>query len=85
MPFWHVVAEDMRGARWSFVVEFAHQPAAIDVVKLLRSHGRAVELTGRLVESATLDFGSVQVAGNDAAVRRIQGGAPRFSIHGVRV
>jgi hypothetical protein len=50
-----VVAEDTRGAGWSFVVEFAHQPAAIDVVKLLRSHDRAVKVTGRLVARYSIE------------------------------
>ena len=69
MTYWHVVAEDKRGAQWAFLVESAHQPAAIDVAKLFLGLDRITEISGQFVEIQSLDLGSVQIAGNDAAIR----------------
>ena len=85
MTYWHVVAEDKRGAQWAFLVESVHQPAAIDVAKLFRGLERITEITGRFVEVQSLDLGSVQIAGNQATIQRIDGRAHRYSIEGIQV
>jgi hypothetical protein len=85
LTYWHVVAEDKRGAQWAFLVQSVHQPAAIDVANLFRRLDRVTEITGKFVEIQSLDLGSVQIAGNQAAVQRIHGRALRYSIEGVQV
>ena len=85
MTYWHVVAEDKRGAQWAFLVESVHQPAAIDVAKLFLGLDRITEITGQFVEIQSLDLGSVQIAGNDAAIRRVESGAIRYAIEGARI
>ena len=80
-----MVAEDKRGAQWAFLVESVHQPAAIDVAKLFLSLDRITEISGQFVEIQSLDLGSVQIAGNDAAIRQIDSGAIRYAIEGARI
>jgi hypothetical protein len=85
VTYWHVVAEDKRGAQWTFLVESVHQPAAIDIARLFLGLDRITEITGQFVEIQPLDLGSVQIAGNDAAIRRIESGTIRYAIEGARV
>ena len=80
--YWHVAAADKRGAQWGFLVRGKRPPTVFSVAKLMKTHGRVVELSGQMVEAATIDAGTLQIVGDGAAIRRIKNGAPRFSIEG---
>jgi hypothetical protein len=82
LRLWQIVAADKRGAQWVFLVESHHPPATADVAKLIRKYGRVVELSGQIVEAASLDFESLAVRGDDSSMRRVRGGASRYSIEG---
>jgi len=80
--YWHVVAADSRGAQWAFLVGGERPPTVSSVVQSMKTHGRVVELSGQIVDTESIDWSTVQVAGSDATIRRIRGGAPKYSIEG---
>jgi hypothetical protein len=82
LRLWQIVAADKRGAQWVFLFESPLQPSAADIVKLIKRHGRVVELSGQLIEAVTLKLDSVAIRGEDSAMRRVRGGACRYSIEG---
>jgi len=82
LSLWHIAASDKRGAQWIFLVESPHPPVPAEIARLIQRHGRVVELSGQLVEAGTLDLHSLAVVGDDSALRRVRGGACRYSLEG---
>ena len=77
-----MIAADKRGAQWGFLVAGARQPTAFNVVRSMKTHGRVVELSGQIVDAATIDWSTVQVVGSDETIRQIRGSVLRYSIEG---
>jgi hypothetical protein len=82
LRYWHVVASDRRGAQWGFLVPGERRPTAAAVLSMIRKHGRAVELSGQIVDGKSIDPRSIDIVGNDEKLRSVKGAAPRHSIEG---
>jgi len=79
-----VTAADRRGAQWILLVPAEHPPLPSQVEEAIKTRGRAVEVSGQLLEAAGLDFTTLRVLGPDRA-GAFRGGGPRHTIDGYKV
>ncbi len=84
MRYWLIEATERSGAFWGFLFRAKKKPTAGEVVEHMNAIGRAIELSGQMVEVARLDPRTVVVR-HDATDRSVRGGAARFSIEGDKV
>ena len=68
MAYWLVEANDRSGALWGFLVE-AERLSKPQVVDRLRAAGKAVEISGQIVDVRDLDFASLQVRHDPASMQ----------------
>ena len=79
-----VTAADRRGAQWILLVPAEHPPLPSQVEEAIKTRGRAVEVSGQLLQAAGLDFTTLRVLGPDRA-GAFRGGGPRHTIDGYKV
>lgn len=79
MRYWLVEATDRRGALWGFLIH-AREISANQAADRIRALGRAVELSGQLVDAKALDLGSLRVRYDATDLHREEG--DRYSIEG---
>ena len=82
MRYWLVEANDRSGAVWGFLVG-AEQVSARDVAERIAALGRAVEISGQVVDARLLDLKSLRVRYD--ATERHKGAARRWSLEGEKV
>jgi hypothetical protein len=79
---WLVEATDRHGAIWGFLIPAA-EISAEQAADRIRTLGRAVELSGQLVDARTLDLTSLRVRYD--ATDLLKGAGSRYTIEGDRI
>jgi hypothetical protein len=79
LKYWLVEAKDRHGAVWGFLIH-AREISATQAADRIRALGRAVELSGQLVDARTLDLTSLRVRFDATDLHKDAGS--RYTIEG---
>jgi hypothetical protein len=55
------------------------------VLRIMKTHGTLVELSGQTIEADTVDPATVQIVGGDDRIRLVRGSAATYSIEGYEI